>query len=338
MIARNKRCLTILEQSTSAFLNFSSAEKLLEFLIRNITLEFKIRKIFLFVPEQKIGNIQKYVIETAYGLNKEFSQKDFALPLNEEACSFLAKKKSLILSLGKTVSPKLPKFLKDALDQLEKLQAKSIVPLKYRQRLVGLLILDTSRALSKLSKDEKTLLQSLFGQLTIALENKRLYTEAVTDSLTELYNHKFFKKRLREEIERTQRYHHPLSLLMIDVDNFKVINDRHGHQVGNKVLKAIADILKFNMRLVDISARYGGEEFAIILPETPLSGAKVAAERLRRVIENSVKVDKTKITISIGISSYEKSNTQMAIEQFIKQADEQLYRAKYEGRNRVCAA
>lgn len=337
MPSKIKRCLSILEQSTLAFLNFAQVEKLLEVLIKRIALEFKIKKIFLLVPEEKVGNVQKYVIKTAYGQRLEFLKKDFALPLSEEASLFLTKKKNLILPLSKS-SSKLPKSLKDTISQLEKLQARLIIPLTYRQHLVGLLILDTEHPWTKFDREEKILLQALFGQLAIALENNRLYTEAVTDSLTELYNHKFFQKRLGEEIERSQRYHHPLSLLMIDVDKFKSINDRYGHQAGDRVLKSIADALRFNVRLVDMPARYGGEEFVVILPETPSAGAKIAAERLRRLVENSVKMDRIKVTISIGISSYEKSNVQINAEQLIKQADEQLYKAKYEGRNKVCAA
>ncbi len=336
MPARNKRCLNILEQSTLAFLNFPQPEKIPEFLIKCLALEFKIKKVFLFIPEQKIGNIQTFVIESTYGFRKEFSKKDFALALNEEACSFLSKEKNLVLSLAKISSSKLPDSLRETLGQLEKLPAQFVIPLNYRNRLVGLLILNINQPWAKFTKEEKTILQGLFAQLTVALENNRLYTEAVTDSLTELYNHKFFQKRLREEIERSLRYHHPLSLLMIDIDNFKIINDRYGHQAGDKALKSVADILKFNMRLVDITARYGGEEFAIILPETPLEGARIAAERLRRVVENSVKVNNAKVTISIGIASCDKLNTPLTPEQLIKQADEQLYRAKYEGRNKVC--
>jgi diguanylate cyclase (GGDEF)-like protein len=90
--------------------------------------------------------------------------------------------------------------------------------------------------------------------------------------------------------------------------------------------------------LVDIPARYGGEEFTVILPETTSAGAKIAAERLRRLVENSVKVDRIKVTISIGVSSYEKSNAPITAEELIKQADEQLYKAKYEGRNKICVA
>lgn len=336
MPARNKRCLNILEQSTLAFLNFPQTEKIPECLIKCLALEFKIKKAFLFIPEQKIGNIQTFIMESTYGFPKESSKKDFALTLNEEACSFLSKNKNLVLPLSKPASLKLPDSLKEALEQFKRLEGHSAVPLNYRSRLVGLLILNINKPWAKFTQEEKIIFQGLFAQLSVVLENNRLYTEAVTDSLTELYNHKFFQKRLREEIERSLRYHHPLSLLMIDIDNFKLINDRYGHQAGDQALKSVADILKFNMRLVDITARYGGEEFAIILPETPLEGARIAAERLRRVVENSVKVEKTKVTISIGIASCDKLNTALTPEQLIKQADEQLYRAKYEGRNRVC--
>ncbi|HJW75100.1 MAG TPA: sensor domain-containing diguanylate cyclase, partial [Thermoleophilia bacterium] len=140
-------------------------------------------------------------------------------------------------------------------------------------------------------EDELELVQIVANQAAVALENARLYDrierEAVTDGLTGLYNHRYFFKRLEEEVATSQRYGAPLSLLMLDLDDFKEFNDTYGHPTGDRVLREVADILRNQLRnLVDLPARYGGEEFAVILPNTPLSGAEAAARRLWQYLED----------------------------------------------------
>jgi diguanylate cyclase (GGDEF)-like protein len=182
------------------------------------------------------------------------------------------------------------------------------------------------------------LLLSLGDQAAIAIENALLYTAAITDRLTGLYDHKFFRQRLREEIARSRRYHTSLALLMVDIDHFKRINDIYGHPVGDKVLVKVANIISANIREFDIAARYGGEEFAIILPETDLLGAEKVAERLRIVIQQEHFYlganERINLTASVGISTL---GAKMTDEGLISLADEYLYKAKDLGRNRVCS-
>lgn len=186
------------------------------------------------------------------------------------------------------------------------------------------------------------LLIAAAGQIGMALENARLFEEtkilSITDGVTSLYNHRYFRERLEEEFERAKRYKRPLSLIMIDLDFFKKYNDTNGHPKGDELLRNIAEIFKREARKSDIVARYGGEEFVIILPETLKETSVVMAERLRKEIESTVfKGGETqpggRVTISLGISSYDGSGT---IEEFIKRADDALYCAKKDGRNRVC--
>jgi len=156
------------------------------------------------------------------------------------------------------------------------------------------------------------------------------------DSLTDLYNRRYFMQTGKQEIERANRYKEPLSLMMIDIDHFKNVNDTYGHIAGDKVLKQLSSILKESVRNADIAGRLGGEEFGIILPKSSLDKAKQVAERLRKNIENNTfKFDEANIsiTISIGIAAYKETNINM--DNLIHEADLALYEAKKIGRNCV---
>ena len=156
------------------------------------------------------------------------------------------------------------------------------------------------------------------------------------DSLTDLYNRRYFMQAGKKEIERSKRYNEQLSLMMIDIDHFKNVNDTYGHIIGDKVLKSLASLLKESIRNVDTVGRLGGEEFGIILPKSSLDKAKRVAERLRKNIEENIfKFDEAKIsiTISIGITSYHQKTKNM--DNLIHKADLALYEAKKRGRNCV---
>ncbi len=160
---------------------------------------------------------------------------------------------------------------------------------------------------------------------------------SITDGLTQVHNHRYFQDRLREEFRRAQRYDDALSLLLIDLDHFKTFNDVHGHQVGDMVLCDVAASLQRSVRETDLLARYGGEEFAILLPRTPLAGALTVAERIWREMGTlRTGPERTlRVTASLGVSSFPHhavSNPEM----LVRSADESLYRAKNEGRNRIC--
>jgi diguanylate cyclase (GGDEF)-like protein len=190
-----------------------------------------------------------------------------------------------------------------------------------------------------LFKEHQTdFLLSFSCQTAIAWENARLYTQAVTDGLTRLYNRKYINERIFEEMVRSRRYGRDCSLILLDVDRFKSVNDQHGHDFGDLVLTLIANVLRENARTSDVVARFGGEEFLLLLTETDRDGAQVFASRLRESIENlnisHAGID-LKITISAGVSSYH-PDMRNEVTAFVKQADKALYHAKNTGRNKVC--
>jgi diguanylate cyclase (GGDEF)-like protein len=170
-----------------------------------------------------------------------------------------------------------------------------------------------------------------------ALRNAQLFEEvehrARTDFLTGLPNHRFFQATLSIELGRAQRHNHPLSLLMIDLDFLKEVNDRFGHPSGDMVIRTIAETIRSTCREIDFAARYGGEEFTVILPETPLAGAIQAAERVRERIAAEQFAGIGSITASVGVSCYPVNA--LSKEDLIRIADQALYVAKNGGRNRV---
>ena len=165
--------------------------------------------------------------------------------------------------------------------------------------------------------------------------------ENISDPLTGIYNRRYMDRRLEEECARSKRYHLPLAILLIDIDHFKLINDTHGHQIGDLVLRNLGTLLRQVIRDSDIAARYGGDEVMIITPNTPLLLASALAERLRQHIESQKLFLTTGIkealelsfTISIGVAAMCEGDADCGC--FIQNVDEALFRAKQEGRNRI---
>jgi diguanylate cyclase (GGDEF)-like protein/PAS domain S-box-containing protein len=168
--------------------------------------------------------------------------------------------------------------------------------------------------------------------------NDQLEKMAMTDHLTGIANNRSFYLQGTEEIKRAVRYRHPLTLVMLDIDKFKVINDTYGHKAGDKILQNIAEILKKSIRNVDFIGRLSGEEFGILMPNTAASDAVVFAERLRAAVEAAecmIGDAIIKVTASFGISNWNDSSGSADIEKLLRQADESMYEAKRQGRNRI---
>jgi diguanylate cyclase (GGDEF)-like protein/PAS domain S-box-containing protein len=168
-------------------------------------------------------------------------------------------------------------------------------------------------------------------------ESEKKYKElSITDDLTGLFNQRHFYNQLRAEIDRIQRYKHPLALLLLDVDNFKIYNDTYGHLAGDKVLAKLGEVIRNSIRKTDSGYRYGGEEFTVILPETSGQNAVVAAERLRKRFADEiffpVPLEPVRVTVSVGIANYRDGEE---IASFVKRADQNMYEAKTKGKNCV---
>jgi diguanylate cyclase (GGDEF)-like protein len=223
-----------------------------------------------------------------------------------------------------------------------------VVPILLRDKMIGTLFLRTSRAEHAFSEREVRLLKALADASANVLNNAYLFEQvedeksrleklAITDYLTGIYNIRYFYHRAIEEFSRCIRYSLPISCLMVDIDHFKKINDKYGHQTGDLVLKEFAQTLKRRSRKSDVLARYGGEEFIFLLPQTEREGAIAEGERIRQFVKEhkfrSLRSGKG-VTVSVGVSAYPHPKIRTH-EDLISLADDALFNAKNSGRDRV---
>jgi diguanylate cyclase (GGDEF)-like protein len=213
------------------------------------------------------------------------------------------------------------------------------VPLFMYGECDGVIAVQSTRA-GAFGPESQRLLEALALQIASALQNAHLYELAMVDGLTGLYVRRYFDARIEEEVERAKRYNNAFSVIMMDIDDFKKLNDTYGHLVGDRVLRAISNVVKGQMRGVDTATRFGGEELAVILPRTEMVGAYNLAERIREgIAELRITTDDEPpkvlgVTASLGIAAFPESKAQDGTD-LVRRADRALYRAKKMGKNRV---
>lgn len=214
----------------------------------------------------------------------------------------------------------------------------AVFPLISRGRTIAVAELALARE-AQVTDEDLELASTLLEPAAVALENailfRKLEERTVTDDLTHLYNGRFMENYLKREAKRAQRYGHPVSLLFLDLDGFKQVNDVHGHMAGSRTLVEVGELLRKNVRDLDVVARWGGDEFAIVLPETGAAGASVMAQRICRLVaDHHFLVDlglDVRITVSIGVASWpEHGRTQEAL---LAAADRAMYSVKYSGKD-----
>ncbi len=217
------------------------------------------------------------------------------------------------------------------------------VPIKRDGSVIGVIEVVKRTKTEHFTKEDLNLLMRLVDHAALAIERASLYQKmaelSVTDDLTKLFNTRYLNRTLEIEISRADRHLSSLSVIFMDIDHFKVINDNFGHLTGSKLLVEMGQLLIKGLRTVDIVARYGGDEFVIVLPQTAPSAAVMIAERIRKTIEKNIFLRKEgyslNLTASFGVASYPESATSK--EDLLRIADEAMYRVKYQTRNGVYA-
>jgi diguanylate cyclase (GGDEF)-like protein len=213
-----------------------------------------------------------------------------------------------------------------------------VVPIQRSSQLMGVMELYLT-AWRELTEDQADLLNGVASQAAIAIRHAQLYQaqeeNALTDELTRLPNRRALAQRFLQEMQRARRHHKAIAFLMIDLDNFKLVNDTYGHLNGDAVLAELASIISTGARESDVCARYGGEEFAMILHETTEAGARTLAERIRNKVSAATFPGGLKLTISIGVAA---TDEPALFTTLIERADQALYMAKQGGRNQVRVA
>lgn len=225
---------------------------------------------------------------------------------------------------------------------LDGCRSELAVPIRVKGRILGVLNVESPRV-GAFTDDDVRVLQSIADQAAVAIQNARLLgltaQLAVTDGLTELYNHRHFTQQLQIKVERARRVGQPLSVVLIDIDDFKVFNDRFGHLVGDEVLRQLGRLIKQSVRRTDLAARYGGEEFAVLLPDTGTDAAARLAERIQQSLPQAesflrdLTAGGPPLSLSVGVAAFPEHASTWR--QLLERADEACYQAKRAGKNRV---
>ena len=238
------------------------------------------------------------------------------------------------------------KRFSSGIDGFPRLDIKSLmcVPVMIKNRIIGVFEFYNAKSRRPFTEKDLELLLKLVGYASMAIEKSLIYQKmenlAVTDELTNLFNIRYLNRTLDAEVERSQRFGTSFSLIFMDIDYFKNVNDSHGHLVGSKLLIEVAQLILGSLRTIDTVARYGGDEFVMILPQTPLKGGYYVAERMRQAMEEKVFLKQEgymiRVTASFGVATYpENAKTK---EELLKIADKAMYRGKNTTRNVVYSA
>jgi diguanylate cyclase (GGDEF)-like protein len=288
-------------------------------------LPFDLASVFLY--EKQVPNMRALSGDEAMSL----AAKSIFTPRSESLATLLKQRQLVYISEipagGEFTGP------------LKQLNSWVSAPLISHGQQLGHLVI-FSKKKSAFRPTDLRLIQAFADQAAIGIENAQLYAsthqQSITDELTQIWNRRHFFHLAQIEFARSNRYNLPLSAIMIDVDHFKLVNDHHGHAVGDKVLRAVAQRLKADLRSVDLIARYGGEEFIVLLVQTGPTEARQVAERLRKGILNlpfQFSRNELNVTVSLGVSA--RSETCNTLDELLSSADIALYQAKQNGRNRV---
>lgn len=293
----------------------------------------------VFLVDEGTGEL---VFERTEGKKTKETQK-FRLMMGEGIAGWVAKGGMPVLVPDVSQDKRFSQKIDSAFNLKHKIKSIMCVPIKSNEKPLGVIEVFNKTTGEPFTREDFNQLIKLIDQSSILIERALLYQKveelSITDDLTKLFNTRYLNRTIEMEIQRSLRYRTSVSLIFMDIDDFKQINDRHGHLVGSKILAEMGQLLIRNLRTVDVVVRYGGDEFVIVLPHTPPAEAALIAERIRKAVDRNVFLEKEgytlRITASFGVASYPESARSK--EELLRLADEAMYKVKYHTKNGVHA-
>lgn len=317
---------TLLSDATHEVITILECEDLQHYIVKLFKDTMAMEKGFLFLPEED----GTYRVYHSWGVDEKVAA---GLRLSPRAAPWLEHAgRAVFLSRlkGKARAEEIRAFLA----VMEGIHVDLLLPFLRRHEFMGFMALGrTAKGGFPVTGDVRPL-EGFAEVAAVAMQNARLFSEATRDRLTRLAHWRYFLTRVKEAMEGAKRYRYPLSILMVNIDNFREINSRQGHLVGDMILKEVAGELRSCFRETDIVARYGGDEFAVLLPETTGEDGLRVGERLWKRIEH-LRPEATDVTVSVGVGFFTGEEPQPSEEELITRAKSALRGAKERGKNRV---
>ena len=336
-LVKPRSIFSSLSELISQISSILNVEELVIFVVGKMAEIFESERVsFMLLDETK----QELSIKASHGLNPPADSAK--IKLGEMFGGWVAQQGKPLLV--KDIESEFPDLSKDRVLRY-KTKSFVIVPIRIKKDVIGILSLTDRRDAGIYTEDDLKIVNFLCHYLAMQIENIRLFEEnanlVTTDNLTRLFNHRYFQEQLLEEIYRAERYRQPLSLLMVDIDDFCWYNQTYSYSAGDSALKQIGKVIKENTRRADVAVRYGPEEFMVILPNTRLKQAIFVGEKIKEVIGYSVFAeDRTtslgmaRLTVSVGAVE---QKIGLNKEELIRRVANALLEAKAKGKNRVCA-
>ena len=330
--------LSVFHQVGKALTSTLDLNEVLQTIMENISNFFRPDTWSLLLMDEETGELH---FEIAIGRGADVL-RNVRLKPGEGIAGWVASRGELLVIPNVAAD----KRFSSRLDDLTQVQTRSVVcvPIRGREKILGVIELVNCISELKLAEDDLFRLQALADYAAIAIENaryvQRIHELTITDDCTKLYNSRHLHSVLETEVYRSRRYHYEFSLIFIDIDYFKRVNDRYGHMAGSKLLAELGQMIKNHLRLIDFGFRYGGDEFVVVLPQTPKRNSIHVARRLHQIIGEHVFLQGEKLNISItaslGIASFPDDAESKA--DLIRLSDEAMYLVKENARNNIAVA
>lgn len=331
--------LNLYEEAGGALPSSIDLNEILDAIMRRAKELSKAEKWTVFLADEGTGEL---VFERTEGKKTKETQK-FRLMIGEGIAGWVAKEGLPVFVPDVSQDKRFSRKVDRALNLKNKIKSIMCIPIKSSEKALGVIEVFNKTTGEPFTREDFNQLIKLVDQSSILIERALLYQKveelSITDDLTKLFNTRYLNRSIEMEIQRSLRYRTSVSLIFMDIDYFKHVNDRYGHLVGSKTLAEMGQLLIKNLRSVDVVVRYGGDEFVIVLPHTPPAAAAQIAERIRKAVEKNAFLEKEgyalRITASFGVASYPESARSK--DELLRLADEAMYKVKYHTKNGVYA-